>query len=186
MLCRMRNVLSGKATLGLALVVTAGWSMSGQSPVDTALRFYSEGGWFCFRIVPVGVAPSKQTQWTMMVLTSKSNRKNTFKIEVGHSSKTGFALAAPGIAVADQVWRSDSARAEFFRKFADGISAGSLRARVVQVGPTNLGQLSSDTERAELYKRFAETGPNISFEQVPDLKAEEFMAHIDSFPVNRP
>ena len=182
---RIPNALNNRATLGLAFVVAASWLMSAQSPVDTALSFYSEGGWFCFRVVPVGVAPSKQTQWAMMVLTSKLNRKNTFKIEVGHPSKTGFALAAPGIAVADQIWRADPTRAEFFTKFAEGISAGSLRARVVQVGPTNLGQLSSDTERAELYTKFAERNPNISFEKAPDLKAEEFISFRDSFPVSR-
>lgn len=175
-----------RATVGffLALAVAMPLPASAQGQVDAAIRFYSAGGSYCFRVVPPGVALSQETEWTVMVLTSASNRQNTFKIRdvaPGTTGLRGAALSAAGM-TANGVWRLDSEREEFFKKFAAGIDAGALRARVVKAGPPNLAQLTSDRERAEVYLKFADRGSRISFDKVPDLTAEELGRYADYFP----
>ena len=155
-----------------------------QNEVDEALRFYSAGGSYCFRLAPPGVALSQETEWTVMVLTSVSNPKTTFKIrdvDPGKTGLTGRALAETGMIV-NGVWRSDGDRAEFFEKFAAGIDAGRLRARVVKAGPPNLAQLASDRARADVYLKFADRGTRIAFDKVTDLTAEEFGRYSEYFP----
>jgi hypothetical protein len=51
-----------------------------QAQADVALDFFRGGGAYCFRIAPVGVALSEETEWTIMLLTSAANRKTAFKI----------------------------------------------------------------------------------------------------------
>jgi hypothetical protein len=168
----------------LALAIAIPSAASAQSDVEDAVRFYSAAGSYCFRVAPAGVVMSQETEWTVMVLTSASNRKNTFKIrdvDPGSTGMRGATLAAAGMTV-NNVWRLDSDRAEFFEKFAAGIDAGVLRARVVKIGPANLSSLKSDRERADVYLKFADRGSRVSFDKVPDLTAEQFRQYADYFP----
>jgi len=168
----------------VAFAVAFPSAASAQSDVEDAIRFYSAAGSYCFRVAPSGVVMSQETEWTVMVLTSASNRKNSFEIrdvDPGTTGLRGAALAAAGIAV-NNVWRLDSDRAEFFEKFAAGIDAGALRARVVKIGPANLSLLKSDRERADVYLKFADRGSRVSFDKVPDLTSEQFRQYADYFP----
>jgi hypothetical protein len=155
-----------------------------QNAVDSALSFYSSGGVYCFRIVPVGTALSEETEWTVMMLTSTSNHHNTFRIrsvDAGDTGLSGSGLQTAG-RLANDVWKFDGSRADFFQRFAEGIRARKLRARVVKVGPPNLAQVTSERERAELYLKFADKGTKVSFDKVPDLTPEEFEQYSEYFP----
>lgn len=170
----------------LSLVLGLVWAPPGsaQSQVDAALDFFRAGGAYCVRLTPEGVALSEERQWTVMVLTSASNRRNVFKIrevDPGNTGLGGRALAAAGMAVTG-VWRSDSDRAEFFERFAAAITTRGLRARVVRIGPDNLDRLTSDRDRAEAYLRFSERGSRVDFGAVPDLGAEEWARYSTYFP----
>ena len=127
---------------------------------------------------------AQELEWTVMLLTSASNQKSVFKIrdvDAGGTGLRGAALAAAGMTV-NSVWRFDGQRAEFFDKFAAGIDAGVLRARVVKAGPANLSQLKSERDRANVYLKFADRGSRVSFDKAPDLTAEQFRAYADYFP----
>jgi hypothetical protein len=169
------------ACLFVLLVVPA---LSAQNAVDAALAFYSKGGAYCFRITPFGTALSEESEWTVMMLTSASNHHNTFRIrsvDPGETGLSGSGLLTAG-RLANDVWKFDGTRADFFQRFSEGIRSGKLRARVVKAGPPNLSQVTSERERAELYLTFADKGTKISFDKVADLTAEQFQQYSEHFP----
>jgi hypothetical protein len=176
------NVARALGLLMFALLVAP--VASAQNAVDSALAFYSKGGAYCFRVAPFGTALSEETEWTVMLLTSASNRRNTFRIRSVDPGDTG--LSGPNLLtagrLANDVWKFDGTRADFFQRFADGIKAGKLRARVVAAGPPNLPQVTSERERAELYLKFADKGTRVSFDKVPDLSPEQFQQYAEYFP----
>lgn len=177
--CR-RHAWASWLVLGLAIAAPG----AAQSQVDGALAFFQGGGAYCFRLAPEGVALSEEREWTVMVLTSAPNPRNVFRIrevDPGSTLLRGPALAAAGTSVTG-VWRSDRARAEFFERFAAGIEAGTLRARVVQLHPATLDRLNSDRERADLYLKFSGRGSRVAFDSVPDLKADELAQYSTYFP----
>jgi hypothetical protein len=159
-------------------------AVSAQSQADRALTFFRQGGAYCFRLAPEGVAMAEEKEWTVMLLTSTSNQKDTFKIrqiDRGTSRLQGSALKSVGESVTG-VWRNEATRAEFFERFGLGIEAGTLRARVVRVRPNNLDQLTSDRARAELYLQWSDRGSTVVFKGVPDLTADEFAEYLSYFP----
>lgn len=175
----------------IGIVSTVGWlllasapSVFAQTAVDMALSFYSAGGAYCFRVAPFGTSLSEETEWTVMVLTSTSNHRNTFRIrsvEPGDTGLSGARLQAAG-RFANDVWKFDGTRADFFQRFTEGMRAGKLRARVVKAGPPNLAQVTSERDRAELYLKFADKGTKVSFDKVPNLTPEEFQQYSEHFP----
>ena len=170
---------------GVLVTVLAGISPAfAQNAVDSAMSFYSKGGAYCFRVAPFGVALSEEREWTVMMLTSAANHHNTFRIrsvDAGDTGLAGHGLQTAG-RLANDVWKLDGSRSDFFQRFADGIWSGKLRARVVKAGPPNLAQIESERDRAELYLKFADKGTKVSFESVPDLTAEEFGRYSEYFP----
>jgi len=177
-----RYVCAGGVVLTVLLLVAA--PVAAQNAVDSALSFYASGGAYCFRITPIGTALAEETEWTVMMLTSTANHHNTFRIrsvDAGDTGLKGNGLQAAG-RLANDVWKFDGSRADFFQRFAQGIRAGKLRARVVKTGPSNLAQIPSERERAELYLKFADKGSKVNFEQVSDLTAEEFEHYSEYFP----
>jgi hypothetical protein len=168
----------------LTILLLAAAPAHAQNAVDAALAFYSKGGAYCFRIAPFGTALSEETEWTIMVLTSASNHHNTFRIrsvDPGDTGLSGARLLTAG-RLANDVWKFDGSRHEFFERFADGIRNKTLRARVVKAGPPNLAEIASERERAELYLKFADKGSRVSFDKVPDLTPEEFQHYVEYFP----
>lgn len=168
----------------VVLIIAAGTLSRAQGPVDIALRFFQAGGAYCFRLAPEGVALSEEREWTVMVLTGTSNRRNTFRIrdvDPGASGFRGSELAAARSAVPG-VWRSDRERSEFFDKFAAGIASGVLRARVVRLRPNNLDRLTSDRERAEAYLKFSERGSRVDFVAALDLSPDGLAEYLGYLP----
>lgn len=165
------------------LLVLSSSSVRAQSPVDLALAFYRGGGAYCFRIAPFGVSLSEETEWTVMMLTSKANRKNTFRIRSLDPGETGVnksGLQALGRMTTD-AWKFESQRAEFMERFAEGIRDGTLRARVVKLAPPQLARAATERERAEVYLQFADRGSRVSFDKAPDLTAEVFQGYSEHF-----
>jgi hypothetical protein len=155
-----------------------------QSAVDAALSFYAKGGAYCFRVAPIGTSLSEETEWTVMMLTGTSNRHNTFRIrsvDPGDTGLSGAGLQTAG-RLANDVWKFDGTRSDFFQRFADGIAAGKLRARIVKAGPPNLSQVTSERERAELYLKFADKGTKVSFDKVSDLTPDQFQQYEEYAP----
>jgi len=106
----MTRLLTAVVALLTALPVAA------QTQADVALSFFRAGGAYCFRIAPLGVALSEETEWTVMVLTSASNHRTAFKIrelDAGPTGLRGRSLKDMGSDVTG-VWRSDRLRDEFF------------------------------------------------------------------------
>ncbi|HUF52143.1 MAG TPA: hypothetical protein VMR52_00010 [Dehalococcoidia bacterium] len=99
-----------------------------------AIQFYTEGGWFCLRLAPVDGA-DKEREWTVVVLSSSALKATSFRlggIEVG----TGSSLNPIGAGLNIQiVMNHPDNRAEFLKRFAEGIDKGLLRARVVRTAP---------------------------------------------------
>ena len=178
----IRTIVRALGVLTLMLVVAP--ASSAQNTVDSVLSFYAKGGAYCFRIAPSGAALSEESEWTVMVLTAESNHHNTFRIRSVDPGETG--LSGSGLLMAGQlandVWKFDGSRADFFRRFADGIKARKLRARVVKAGPPNLPQVVSERERAELYLKFSDKGTKVSFDKVSDLTPEQFQLYAEYFP----
>ena len=175
-----------RAGLWLAIVagLLANLPLKAQTSADVALNFFRSGGAYCFRIAPLGVALSEETEWTIMLLTSASNRKTTFKIrelDPGATGLRGQRLKDMGLDVT-AVWRSDRVRQDFFTRFAEGIAAHDLRARVVRISPGNLAQLTSGPARAELYLKFSERGSPVAFDKTPDLEAAELAQYSEYLP----
>jgi hypothetical protein len=178
-MCSMRTI-AGWGLLVVALVMRP---LAAQSDADLAMRFFLEGGAYCFRVAPEGVALSDETEWTVMLLTGAPNPGNSFKIRTvdpGRSNRSGSSLKNAAAAVTG-VWRMDSVRAEFFDRFATGIDAKSLKARVVKIAPPGLGAMKPG-ERAEVYLKFADRGTRVSFDKAADLTAQEFRQYADYFP----
>jgi hypothetical protein len=151
--------------------------------VELAIRFFTSGGAYCFRVAPEGMALFEETEWTVMVLTSGKNKSDTFRIrsvDAGRSGMAGGELSASRAAVAN-VWRLEGTREDFFDRFASGIEAGTLRARVVKVAPPGLAGMTP-TARAEAYLKFADRGSRVSFKNAPDLTAGEFRQYATYFP----
>lgn len=172
-------------SLGLSLLLlTSATVASAQSAVDAALAFYAKGGAYCFRVAPLGTALSEETEWTVMLLTSTSNRRQSFRIRSVDPGETGLSKSGLMTAgrLANDVWKFDGTRADFFERFAQGIRDRKLRARVVNAGPPDLASIASERERAEVYLTFADKGTKVSFDKVPDLTAEQFLAYSEHFP----
>src|SRR6185503_2204203 len=115
MIGEVRTTFSTAIVVGLLAAMPA----AAQTPADVALDFFRNGGAYCFRIAPAGVALSEETEWTIMLLTSASNRKTSFKIreiDAGATRLSGQRLKDAGRDVT-AVWRSDRAREDFFARF---------------------------------------------------------------------
>lgn len=171
--------------LGVSLLfLTLATVASAQNAVDVALSFYAKGGAYCFRVAPLGTALSEETEWTVMLLTSTSNRRQSFRIRSVDPGETGLSKSGLMTAgrLANDVWKFDGTRADFFERFAQGIRDRKLRARVVKAGPPDLASIVSERERAEVYLTFADKGTKVSFDKVPDLTAEQFLAYSEHFP----
>ena len=175
----MRTVIA----LSLALAVFFERPLTAQDATDQALVLFRDGGAYCFRAAPPGVAMLDEIEWTVLVLTSASNRNNTFRIRTVDPGRRSFSkaeLSVAGLAVTS-VWRSDATREAFFDRFAKAIAGKSLRARVVKTGPPNLARLKPG-ERAEAYLAFADRGTKVSFDKAPDLTAEAFLQYAEYIP----
>src|SRR6476646_7860490 len=158
--------------------------MAAQTQADVALSFFRAGGAYCFRIAPLGVALSEETEWTIMLLTSASNHKTAFKIrelDAGATGLRGQRLKDAGQDVTG-VWRSDRLREDFFARFAKGIAEHELRARVVRISPGTLAQLTSGRARADLYLKFSVRGSTVAFDKVEDLEAPELAQYSEYLP----
>lgn len=180
----MNRAVLRRTWVGLALGLSMAAPALSQTRVDVALAFFRAGGAYCFRVTLEGVAISEERQWTVMVLTSASNRKNLFRIREVDPGNTGLdrpGLAAAGRAVTG-VWRFDGERADFFERFAVAIRTGVLRARVVRISPDKIDRLTSDRERAEAYLKFSERGSRVDFGPVEDLDADEWAQYSTYFP----
>lgn len=178
----MRQMVA-RSLAAFALLVALPAAVRAQSAIDMALSFYSNGGAYCFRVVPFGTNLSEETEWTVMVLTGTSNRQNSFRIrsvDPGETGLSGTGLQTAG-RFANDVWKFDGARAEFFERFSQGMRSGKLRVRVVNAAPANLASLS-ERQRAEEYLKFADRGSKVSFDKVPDLSVEEFQRYSEHFP----
>lgn len=171
--------------LGLCVLLGLASTASAQPvAVDSALSFYAKGGTYCFRIAPFGTALSEETEWTVMMLTAASNHHNSYRIRSVEAGDTGLSksgLLAAG-RFANDVWKFDGTRAEFFERFAEGIRNKRLRARVVKLDPEPLTRAGSERERAEVYLAFADKGTRVSFDKVPDLTPEQFLEYSEYFP----
>ena len=170
--------------LGLWLLLGLASASAQPVAIDSALAFYSKGGTYCFRVAPLGTALSEETEWTVMMLTAASNHRNSFRIRSVDPGETGLSksgLLAAG-RFANDVWKFDGTRADFFERFAEGIRDKRLRARVVKLGPAIVGEASSERERAERYLTFADKGSKVSFDKVPDLTPEQFLEYSEHFP----
>jgi hypothetical protein len=168
----------------LLLLLFGARQAQAQSAVDATLSFYAHGGAYCFRIAPFGTALAEEREWTVMVLTSAANHQKTFRIrsvDPGDTGLRGAVLTTAG-ELANDVWKFDGTRAEFFERFAEGIRSGELRARVVKLNPPALARATSESQRAELYLDFADKGSRVSFDKVPDLSAEQFLQYGEYFP----
>ena len=173
-----------RALVAVSLVLVAVAPASAQNAVDFALSFYAKGGAYCFRVAPFGTALSEEPEWTIMVLTSASNHHNSYRIrsvEPGDTGLSGSGLQTAG-RFANDVWKFDGTRADFFERFSEGIRSGKLRARVVKAAPPALAQAASERERAELYLKFADKGTRVSFDKVPDLTVDQFQQFSEYFP----
>src|SRR5689334_7213974 len=118
----MRQTAVGALLPVLVCVLLAARPGRAQSAVDTALSFYSHGGAYCFRIAPFGTALSGEPDWTIMVLTSATNHRNTFRIrsvDPGATGLQGAGLMSAG-RFANDVWKFDGTSQEFFERFAEG------------------------------------------------------------------
>jgi hypothetical protein len=82
--------------LAVVVAVLAAVPVAAQTQADVALSFFRAGGAYCFRIAPLGVALSEETEWTVMVLTSASNHKTVFKIRELDPGPTGLRAAPEG------------------------------------------------------------------------------------------
>jgi len=165
------------------LVVAACATAAAQSEVDVAMKFFAEGGAYCFRLAPEGTNLSAETEWTVMMLTGGANHKNAYRIRAmdqGTSKIRESALNEVGLTVAG-VWRRDRTREEFFDRFAAAIGDRSTRARVVKLTPPRLAEMKAG-ERAELYLKFADKGTRVEFDKAHDLTADEFLAFRTHLP----
>ena len=168
----------------VAIGLLAAVPLQAQTQADVALNFFRGGGAYCFRIAPIGVALSEETEWTVMLLTSAANHKTAFKIrelDAGATGLRGQRLKDVGLDVTG-VWRSDRIREDFFTRFAKGIEDHELRARVVRISPGNLAQLTSGRARAELYLKFSERGSTVAFDKTEDLEAAELAQYSEYLP----
>jgi len=59
-----------------------------------AIQFYTEGGWFCLRLAPVEEA-DKQTEWTVVVLSSRALKATTFWLGDSGLWRARFVKTAP-------------------------------------------------------------------------------------------
>ena len=178
----MRRMIA-RSLAALVVLVALPVAAGAQSAVDMALSFYSSGGAYCFRVVPFGTNLSEETEWTVMVLTATSNKQNSFRIrsvDPGDTGLSGTGLQTAG-RFANDVWKFDGTRAEFFERFSQGMRSGKLRVRVVNAAPPNLSSLPG-RQRAEQYLKFADRGSKVSFDKVPDLSVEEFQRYSEHFP----
>jgi hypothetical protein len=170
--------------MATAVGLLAAAPVAAQTQADVALSFFRAGGAYCFRIAPLDVALSEETEWTIMLLTSASNHKTTFKIrelDAGATGLRGQRLRDMGQDVTG-VWHSDRIREDFFARFAKGIAEHELRAGVVRISPGDLAQLTSGRARAELYLKFSERGSTVAFDKTQDLEAAELAQYSEYLP----
>lgn len=172
-----------RAALAAFVLVVTPIAATAQTAVDSAVAFYQMGGAYCFRIAPFGVGLSEETEWTVMLLTSRSNKRNTYRIRSVDAGETGVSrsgLQTLGL-LANEVWKFDRSRSEFFERFGAGIRDGRLRARVVKLVPPTLAKATTERERAEAYLAFADRGTKVAFDKVADLTPEEFHTYSEHF-----
>jgi hypothetical protein len=170
-LIRRRQFLAG---LIVAIVLLVSPLLCAQTEVDIAMKFFGQGGAYCFRLAPEGTSLSDEEEWTVMVLTNQANRRKEFRIrsmDPGPTGLKGTALEQVGIAITG-IWRRESLREDFFERFSAGISGKTMRARIVKLKPP--GSPMSPRDRAELYLAFGDRGSRVNFESGADLSADEF------------
>jgi hypothetical protein len=166
-----------------AIVLLFSTPLSAQTEVDIAMKFFGQGGAYCFRIAPESTSLSEEEEWTVMVLTNQANRRKEFRIrsmDPGPTGLKGTSLEQVGIAITG-IWRRESLRENFFERFSAGISGKTMRARIVKLVPPGLAAMSP-RERAELYLKFGDRGSRVNFESGADLSTDEFRGFQSHLP----
>jgi hypothetical protein len=169
--------------VGVLALLAPSQRLRAQGEVETAMRFFGEGGAYCFRAAPEGTSLSEETEWTILMLTGSANANNTCRMramEKGATKLDGDTLKSIGLVVTG-LWRRDGLRDEFFDKFAAAISTGQLRARVVKMSPAGLAAMKP-MARADAYLKFADRGTRVDFSKVEDLTPEAFLAFRSYLP----
>jgi hypothetical protein len=172
----LRGLRRARVIAALGAIVWLTRFLNAQTAADIGIRFFGDGGVYCFRLAPEGTNLSEETSWTLMMLTGAANKKNTCRIrsfEAGPMDIGRQDLNRIGLSVIE-VWHRESLREEFFARFAQGIEAGVLRARVVTLTPPRLATMS-EMDRAEQYLKFSERGSRVDFEKAPNLSASQFV-----------
>lgn len=165
----------------MTLVLAAG--LHAQNGADVGIRFFGDGGSYCFRLAPEGVSLSEEASWTVMMLTGTANTSNNCRIrsfDDGPMTIDRQSLNRIGLSVIE-VWRRESLHEDFFERFAEGIKSRVLRARIVTLTPPRLATMS-ESDRAEEYLKFSDRGSRVDFERVPDLSPEQFLAFQNYLP----
>jgi hypothetical protein len=158
-------------------------ALQAQGEIDAAMKFFADGGAYCFRAAPEGVSLSEETEWTILMLTGTANATNTCRVramEKGATKLDGDALKSIGLVVTG-LWRRDGLRDEFFDRFAAAIGTRQLRARVVRMSPPGLATMKP-MARAEAYLKFADRGTRVDFSKVEDIASDAFLAFRSYLP----
>lgn len=174
MVTRRRFLAVAVATVSVAAARTAGAEVE----TDLAMRFFRDGGAYCFRLAPEGTNLADESTWTMMVLTSAANKRSEFPIRTMDPGPLRFreqALKDLGMAVTG-IWRRERVRDEFFERFAAAIDSGDVRARVVTLAPPRLEGMTR-IQRADYYLDFADKGSRIDFRGGTDLSSSRFLEY---------
>jgi hypothetical protein len=166
-----------------AFVLLFALPLSAQTEVDIAMKFFGQGGAYCFRLAPEGTSLSDEQEWTVMVLTNQANRRKEFRIrsmDPGPTGLKGTALEQVGMAITE-IWRRERLREDFFERFSAAIAGRTMRARIVKLVPPGLAAMPP-RERAELYLKFGDRGSRVNFESATDLSADQFRGFQSYFP----
>ncbi len=169
--------------IAVVMMVALAAELNAQNGAEVGIRFFGDGGIYCFRLAPEGTNLSEETAWTVMMLTGAANTKNDCRIrsfDDGPMSIGRESLNRIGLAVIE-VWRRESLRDEFFGRFAQGITARVLRARIITLTPPRLATMS-EPDRAEEYLKFSDRGSRVDFSKVPDISAQHFLSFKNYLP----
>ena len=119
-----------------------------------------------------------------MVLTSAANHHNTFRIrsvDAGDTGLNGSGLQTAG-RLANDVWKFDGSRSDFFQRFSEGIRIGQAQ------GPRREGRTSEPRRRSprsvnvrSCYLKFADKGTKVSFDERARISPPKSSADISEY-----
>lgn len=120
----------------------------------TALKFFEDGGAWCFRVLPKStVAINSEQTWIILILNREDSPKRTYQLGSVNMTDNKSDSAIYSSMKVLSLYDDQEALDNFLRRYADKIKPGGLAATLVNAHPIKEGEPYKPITEIKLTKK---------------------------------